>query len=70
VAALEARPGGPLRIRSSVAFGRRVLTPLVLEFMRQHPELQGDLRLGDRCASLVGPGRDVAVRRAAPQSRP
>src|SRR6476620_5465952 len=30
---------GLLRVGSSVAFGRRVLVPLALDFMRQHPQL-------------------------------
>src|SRR5690349_25156706 len=30
---------GLLRVGSSVAFGRRVVVPLALEFMRQHPQL-------------------------------
>src|SRR6478735_6070415 len=31
---------GLLRVGASVAFGRRVLVPLSLEFMRHHPQLQ------------------------------
>ena len=59
---MQARLGGTLRISTSVAFGRRVLTPLALEFMRQHPELQVDLRFDDRYVNLVEQGIDVAVR--------
>ena len=29
--------GGQLRISTSVAFGRRVMVPLVLRYMREHP---------------------------------
>ena len=53
---------GLLRIGSSVAFGRRVLVPLSLEFMRLHPQLQVDLSFEDRYTDLVGQGIDVAVR--------
>ena len=53
---------GLLRIGSSVAFGRRVLVPLALEFMRQHPQLQVDLSFEDRYTDLVAQGMDVAVR--------
>lgn len=53
---------GLLRIGSSVAFGRRVLVPLALEFMRQHPQLQVDLSFEDRYTDLVAQGVDVAVR--------
>jgi len=53
---------GLLRIGSSVAFGRRVLVPLSLEFMRLHPQLQVDLSFEDRYTDLVAQGIDVAVR--------
>lgn len=59
---MQARLGGALRISTSVAFGRRVLTPLVLDFMRQHPELQVELSFEDRYVNLVEQGIDVAVR--------
>ena len=53
---------GVLRINSSVAFGRRVLTPLVLDFMRLHPGLHVDLGFEDRYVNLVEQGIDLAVR--------
>ena len=59
---MQARLGGTLRISTSVAFGRRVLTPLVLTFMRQHPTIQVDLSFEDRYVNLVEQGIDVAVR--------
>jgi DNA-binding transcriptional LysR family regulator len=61
-ALMQSRVGGTLRISSSVAFGRRVLTPLVLRFMQQHPELQVDLSFDDRYVNLVEQGIDVAIR--------
>jgi DNA-binding transcriptional LysR family regulator len=59
---MQARLGGTLRVNTSVAFGRRVLTPLVLDFMRLHPELQVELSFEDRYVNLVEQGIDVAVR--------
>lgn len=53
---------GQLRISTSVAFGRRVLTPLVLRFMQQHPGLAVDLGFDDRYVNLVEQGIDVAIR--------
>jgi DNA-binding transcriptional LysR family regulator len=53
---------GLLRISTSVAFGRRVLTPMVLDFMAEHPLLQVDLNFDDRYVSLVEQGVDVAIR--------
>jgi DNA-binding transcriptional LysR family regulator len=61
-ALLQSRVQGTLRIDTSVAFGRRVLTPLVLRFMQQHPGLQIDLSLNDRYTNLVEQGIDVAIR--------
>jgi DNA-binding transcriptional LysR family regulator len=61
-ALMQARVQGTLRISTSVAFGRRVLTPLVLRFMQQHPELQVDLSFDDRYVNMVEQGIDVALR--------
>ncbi len=61
-ALMQSRVQGTLRINSSVAFGRRVLTPLVLRFMQQHPELQVDLGFEDRYVNLVEQGIDLAIR--------
>jgi len=59
---LQSQLGGRLRLSCSVAFGRRVLVPLVLCFMRDHPELSVDLGFDDRYVNLVEQGVDVAVR--------
>jgi DNA-binding transcriptional LysR family regulator len=53
---------GQLRIGSSVAFGRRVLIPLALEFMTHNPQVQIDLSFEDRYTDLVANGIDVALR--------
>ena len=53
---------GMLRIGTSVAFGRRVVVPLALEFMAQHPLVQVDLSFEDRYTDLVAQGIDVAIR--------
>ena len=59
---LQAKVGGVLRISTSVAFGRRVVTPLALAFMREHPGLHVDLSFDDRYVNLVEQGVDVALR--------
>ncbi len=61
-ALMQSRVAGTLRISTSVAFGRRVLTPLVLQFMREHPGLAIDLSFEDRYVNLVEQGLDMAVR--------
>ena len=59
---LQSGQEGNLRISTSVAFGRRVLSPLVVKFMQMHPKLQIDLNFEDRRVNLVEQGIDVAVR--------
>ena len=61
-ALMQSRMQGSLRISTSVAFGRRVLTPLVLRYMHAHPGVQIDLSFDDRYVNLVEQGVDVAVR--------
>jgi DNA-binding transcriptional LysR family regulator len=53
---------GLLRVGTSVAFGRRVVTPLALDFLAKHPQLQLDLSFEDRYTDLVANGIDVAIR--------
>ncbi len=59
---LQSEVQGVLRVGTSVAFGRRVLVPLVLRFMQQHPRLRVELSFDDRYVDLVEQGVDVAVR--------
>jgi DNA-binding transcriptional LysR family regulator len=54
--------GGQLRISTSVAFGRRVLVPLVLRYMRANPEVTIDIGFDDRYVNLVEQGIDLAIR--------
>lgn len=61
-ALMQERLTGTLRISTSVAFGRRTLTPLVLRFMQQHPGVQVDLSFEDRYVNLVEQGLDLAIR--------
>ncbi len=61
-ALLQKAATGTLRISASVAFGRRVMAPLVLRYMREQPMLQIDLSFDDRYVNLVEQGVDLAVR--------
>ncbi len=61
-ALMSSRVQGQLRINSSVAFGRRVLVPLVLRYMQQHPDVTVDLGFEDRYVNLVEQGIDLALR--------
>ena len=59
---LQSKVGGMLRISTSVAFGRRVMVPLVLRYMALHPEITIDLSVDDRYVNLVEQGVDLAIR--------
>ena len=61
-ALLQSQVRGALRISTSVAFGRRVLSPMVMRFMQLNPELHLDLSFDDRYVNLVEQGIDVAIR--------
>ncbi|HUN90657.1 MAG TPA: LysR family transcriptional regulator [Burkholderiaceae bacterium] len=61
-ALLQSQASGTLRISTSVAFGRRVLAPLVMQFMQGNPGLQVDLAVDDRYVDLIEQGIDVAIR--------
>ncbi len=58
----QASAGGQLRISTSVAFGRRVLVPLALRYMQDHPGLKLDISVDDRYVDLVEQGVDLAIR--------
>ncbi|RST49249.1 LysR family transcriptional regulator [Variovorax sp. MHTC-1] len=58
----ESQAQGLLRVGTSVAFGRRVVVPLALEYMARNPQVQVDLSFEDRYVDLIAQGIDVAVR--------
>ncbi|MEL7465898.1 MAG: LysR substrate-binding domain-containing protein [Pseudomonadota bacterium] len=57
--------GGELRIASSASFGRKILTPLVAEFLDMHPKLSVQLHLSDGQFDIVENGFDLAIRLGA-----
>ena len=61
-ALLQSQIRGAMRVGTSVAFGRRVLVPLVMRFMEANPKLQIDLTFEDRYVDLVEKGIDVSIR--------
>ena len=60
--AAQSETQGTLRIGTSVAFGRRAVVPLTLEFMALHPQIRVDLSFEDRYVDLIAQGIDVALR--------
>ena len=59
---LQGGVSGLLRISTSLAFGRRVMVPLVLKYMKEHPGVTVDLGFDDRYVDMVEQGADLAVR--------
>jgi len=59
---MQSGVGGTLRVSTSVAFGRRVLVPLAMRYMREHPGLTVDLGFDDRYVNMVEQGVDLAIR--------
>lgn len=53
---------GQLKIAAPMSFGIEVLSPLLAEFMEQHPALQIDLKLEDHQTDLLSSGIDLALR--------
>ncbi|MGE8065907.1 LysR family transcriptional regulator [Pseudomonas sp. NPDC089569] len=53
---------GPLRIGSSVSFGRLQIASRLPDFLKRHPEVQIDLQLSDQNQDLVSEGLDVTFR--------
>lgn len=62
--AVDARvdPVGLLRIGAPVLFASAFVVPAVGAFMRQHPQLEVELKVSDRMVDLLEDGLDVAVR--------
>ncbi|MCH7293280.1 LysR family transcriptional regulator [Acinetobacter sp. ANC 3926] len=53
---------GLLRISAPVLFGQLYVTPLMMEFAQQHPDLQIELSFNDRTVDLIEDGFDLAIR--------
>jgi DNA-binding transcriptional LysR family regulator len=55
-------PCGKLRVAMPVHFGRRCVTPILLELAQEYPTLELDLSFSDRIADLAEDGYDLAIR--------
>jgi len=53
---------GPLRISAPVTFGRRMIAPLVGDFLKAFPDVELELDFTDRYVDLAAEPVDVAVR--------
>jgi len=57
---------GRIRLSVPVVFGRRILVPLLSQFLHKHPEVELDLDFTDRYVNLLEEGYDGAVRVGIP----
>ncbi|HEX2526361.1 MAG TPA: LysR substrate-binding domain-containing protein [Geminicoccus sp.] len=58
----QATPSGTLRINAFATAARELLSPLVLEFLRRHPQVHLDLVTEGRLVDIVAEGFDLGVR--------
>ncbi|CBS86471.1 LysR family transcriptional regulator [Azospirillum lipoferum] len=58
----QTTPSGTLRINAFAAAAREILSPLVLEFLRRHPQVHVDLVTEGRLVDIVEDGFDLGVR--------
>ncbi|GAA0543290.1 DNA-binding transcriptional LysR family regulator [Rhizomicrobium palustre] len=53
---------GLLRVTTSLAFGRKVLAPMIPRLLAAHPHLRVDLEMTDHQVDIVASGTDLAIR--------
>jgi len=53
---------GLLRVAASVPFGRKVVTPMLVGFLAEHPRIKMELLLSDTVVDIAAQGVDVAIR--------
>ncbi|MEZ3498392.1 LysR family transcriptional regulator [Pantoea sp. KPR_PJ] len=53
---------GTFRISMPMSFGMGHLSPLIAQFLKQHPALQFHIELADRYVDVIGEGFDMAIR--------
>jgi DNA-binding transcriptional LysR family regulator len=61
-ALMQSQVQGHMRISTTMDFGRRVLAPLVLRFLKLNPKVQIELLFDDHIVNMVEQGIDVAIR--------
>lgn len=57
-------PSGILRINAFATAAREILSPLILEFVRLHPQVHVDLVTEGRLVDIVADGFDIGIRSA------
>jgi DNA-binding transcriptional LysR family regulator len=62
VSGANAEPRGLLSLTAPVMFGRALVMPCIVEYMRRHPQVEVSAHFVDRVVNMVEEGLDVAVR--------
>ncbi|MBO6826523.1 MAG: LysR family transcriptional regulator [Sneathiella sp.] len=65
---LQRKPVGTLRLTAPVAYGERILSPIISDFSALYPELTITVELSNQRLDLVEGGYDVAIRLGQLQS--
>lgn len=60
IADITEHPRGPLYVAAPLGMGRRLIAPLVPDFLKKYPEVSVRLRLTDRKVDLTTEGLDLA----------
>ena len=58
-------PRGPIRIGLPLSFGLKKLTPLLLDFCQQHPDITCEFDFSDGPSNLIEEGMDLSIRVAS-----
>lgn len=56
------RPAGKLRVAIPVAYGERIISPLLREFCEHYPEIELDIEADEALVDIIGKKFDVAIR--------
>ncbi len=58
----QATPRGRIRVACPVLFAQLLLAPVLVDFLKQHPEVQVDLDICHHQADVIAGGYDIAFR--------
>jgi len=53
---------GYIRLTCAIAYGERIIVPIVARFLAVHPEVSAEIELTDRVLDLVADGIDLGIR--------
>ena len=56
------RPAGTIRINGSTGAAEQILEPMLIEFLRQHPDMRLDIRSDDALVDIASGGFDCGLR--------